>query len=70
MQWGSENGKHNQQTRDQEDVSRLRTACRFQYSKTKTFSTLLLGVPSVMSLESFKVSLLVPKKTVMYTKKM
>lgn len=69
MQWGSENDKHNLQAGDQEDVSKLRTAYRFQYTKTKIFSTLLLGVPSVTSLESFKVSLLAPKKTMMYAKK-
>lgn len=69
MQWGSENDKHNLQTGDQEVVSKPRTAYGFQHTKTKVFSTLLLGVPSIASLESFKVSLLAPKKTVMYTQK-
>lgn len=69
MQWGSENNKHNLQTGDQADVSKPRTTYRFQYAKTKTFSTLLLGLPSVKSLDSFKVSLLPPKKTAMCTKK-
>lgn len=65
--WGSKNDKHSLQTGDQDNVSKPRTASRFQYTKTKISSTLLLGVPSVTSLESFKVSLLAPKKTVMYT---
>lgn len=43
MQWGSENDKHGLQPGDQEDVSKLRTAYRFQYTKTKIFSILLLG---------------------------
>jgi len=69
MQRGSENDKRNLQAGDQEDVSKLRTAYRFQHTQTTIFSTLLLGVPSVTSLEHFKVSLLAPKKTVMCTKK-
>lgn len=59
---GSENHKHSLQTGDQEEGSKQRTAHRPQDTQTKGFSTLLLGVSSGTSLQSFKVSLLAPKK--------
>lgn len=65
MPWGSESDEHSLQTGDQGNVSKPRAASRLQCTKTKTFSTLLLRVPSATSRQSLKVSLLAPKKTVM-----
>lgn len=67
MQWGSENSKHSLQTVGQGRRKHAEDCVQSSVQQTKIFSTPLLGVPSILSMDSFKVVLLVPKKTAKYT---